>query len=144
MKKLFGDSLDVNILEILVVVLFLVGSIWGFVSFPGRPSVLCMVFIVGGAVVAYFSGRTDKIYYIDRRDGIKSLTKYCLHLLWVLPALWCMGSALRWALAQPYGLSASLLTGVDLVVIMLIVYCIIKGAVGLLSIIRQKQKTLSE
>ena len=129
MKKLFGNALDVNILEILVVVLFLVGSIWGFVSFPGRPSVLCIVFVVGGAIGAYFSGRTDKIYYIDRRGGFKSLAKYCLHMLWFIPAAWCVGSAIRWALLQPYGTSYSLITGFDLAVMVLILYCIFKSII---------------
>ena len=124
------DALEMNILELGVVVLFLVAAVWSLVKFPGSQSVVLSIFIVGGAMVAYFVGRTDKITSVERRDGFKSLIKYCLHLLWVLPALWCLGSALGWVLAQPYNTLTSVMVGVDIAAVILLLYAIIKSVIG--------------
>lgn len=113
MKKLYEiESLGINILELTVIVFFLVASVVACVKFPHH--IYTAVF-VGGALVAYFSGRKDMGMYYDRRAGFKSVGKYFLHALWVIPCIFAIGALIGWIFEQPFSIVAAIGCGIDAV-----------------------------
>ena len=109
MKKIEIESLGINILELAVIMIFLVASVVACVKFPHH--IYTAVF-VGGALVAYFSGRKDMVMYYD---GLKSVGKYFLHSLWVTPCIFAIGALIGWIFEQPFSIVSAIGCGIDAV-----------------------------
>lgn len=112
-KIVFPEFLTLNVIELAVVVTFLIAAIYALATFRGNAGMIYGIFIVGGGIVAYLCGRTEVNFVLKRRYGFKSLAKYCLHLLWVLPLIWGVGALIGRLANEPYDTINAFNYGVD-------------------------------